>query len=115
MAEFTLLLIGNLLLTGISIRFVLSKKKFSKGWPGGAGHLILLFLALVALGIFCGVFVLLNSLEANNPLTESLVNGAIGGLYVTIFALLGFVIFCGFLLTLRRGRQPRQLSLKMFR
>jgi hypothetical protein len=114
MAEFTLLLIGNLMLTGISVRSVLSKRIFSKGWPGGVGHLTLLFVSLVTLGIFCGVFVLLNSLEANNPLTESLVNGAIAGLYVTIFALLGFVIFCGVLLTWRRGREFHHMSLKMF-
>jgi hypothetical protein len=115
MAEFIFLLIGNVLLIGISISFVVKKKIFSSAWAAGTRHLIFLFLALVVLGMFCGVFVLLNSLEGNDTLIQSLVKGATAGLYVISSELLGFFIVCGFLLIWRKGGDVSQLSSKMFR
>jgi hypothetical protein len=115
MTEFAFLLISNVFLVGISISFVVKKKIFSDTWTAGGRHLIFLFLALVVLGMFCGVFVLLNSLEGGDTLIQSLVKGATAGFYVISTELLGFIIFCGFLQTWRKGRDFRHLSTKMFR
>ena len=114
MAQLIFLSIGNLFLIGVSMRYVLKKKMLQQAWRGGLRHLMMLLLALVVLAIFCGLFVLMNSLEANKPLTQSFMKGAVAGLYVMGAVLLAFVILFGFLPVSRQRRDFPPMSSKMF-